>query len=257
MVRSKVKDSVKRHGFFSFLKKATVAVPDLIYTSVKYDINPLVLYPIYKHKFSEREFFTSILSAIKKDDVVYDIGANVGLITSLVASHPKVHHVVSFEPNRDYVQLLEERLERLNLSSRTTVFELALSDTDGTIEYHQDLHSIGTIPSTNSDSIDVPQRRGDDIIKEADIPAPDVMKIDVDGSECKVLRGFEKTLKSDDPPIIFLEVHTPITQFQHNIENFGDSISELAHILEKNNYTVSIINSKPHNYHIKATPARF
>lgn len=68
-----------------------------------------------------------------------------------------------------------------------------------------------------------------------DRPKPDIVKVDVEGAEMRVLRGGEKVLR-DTKPQLFIEIHRG-----KRIEDFGSSEIKLAEFLENLGYEITTL----------------
>jgi hypothetical protein len=69
----------------------------------------------------------------------------------------------------------------------------------------------------------------DDAISNAQLPVPDLVKIDVEGGELNVLRGMEQTLARAQP-VLLCEIHNDVGKSQR---------LELVRLLEDYGYQVS------------------
>lgn len=102
---------------------------------------------------SEFRELSSMVESIQSDDVVYDIGANVGLYTLFAAKACPSGEVIAFEPYPPNAELLKQDIKRNNLQN-VSVIEVALSDTTGTTRFsvpEQSSFGIGT-PSISTDA---------------------------------------------------------------------------------------------------------
>lgn len=144
-------------------------------------------------------------------DVVFDIGANVGFfsIVSARLTGP-TGRVIAFEPvpaNADLVR----RNAALNGFENISVVEKAVSDAPGRGELVLAQYSGGaalsitTAPPDAAGTIVVDVITIDGSIGAAEIPVPDVVKIDVEGVELEVLRGMDETM-SRERPIVICEI---------------------------------------------------
>lgn len=136
-----------------------------------------------------------------------DIGANVGLVTLLLAD--KIKHALLFEPNPTAYKRAIENLEMNQLPYQ--VFPIALSDTIGTVE----LENCGASScnrtvegfTTTLPTVMVPRTTFDQFLKERtqDLPPIDAVKIDIEGHENSVLRGMKEFLRDRRPKLVMFE----------------------------------------------------
>lgn len=160
----------------------------------------------------EERFSDALETEVRLGDCVWDVGANVGLYTrrfvELVGTQGTV---IAIEPSPHCVEVLRDELRPLNPAALTIV-QAALSHYDGignfSIERGPVAVSNRLSDQTKADAT-VPVRvaKGDTLVTDGSCPAPDVIKVDVEGYELEVLRGLEKLLRSGKPRAIFVEVH--------------------------------------------------
>ncbi len=164
--------------------------------------------------------------------VVYDIGANIGFFSLLAARLAKPHgRVEAFEPVPANAAAARANAA-LNHLTNLTVHELAVSDHSGTAELlvpgersWSHLAERGWHPNTEH-QIPVEVISLDEAIGRGSLPVPDVIKIDVEGSETAVLRGLAQTLRSRDLSII-CELHETNSEVLHLMTELGYSLQNL------------------------------
>lgn len=152
-----------------------------------------------------------IRSFLRANDVVIDVGAQMGYLTLVAAtSANKETLVISFEPESNNADRLRENLALNNLSN-VTIEQCALSDVDGSLKLYlsKDInagtHSTVYVEQNVSTSfIEIPAKQLDTILTSGVIPNDrvDLMKIDVEGAEINVLRGSMTTLGTCKPVIV-------------------------------------------------------
>lgn len=144
-------------------------------------------------------------TALQPGDVFWDVGANIGTVSGYFA-HPrfKLSSLHAFEPNPGPLKTLQSLF---SANSRCTVHPFGLGDKDQIITLH--LSSVGSsVGSISRDfhegkQIQVQVRRGDAVRRELRLPAPNVMKIDVEGFEPSVFAGLAETIAEHRPIIVF------------------------------------------------------
>lgn len=206
---------------------------------------------------AEKQILRDFISEIEKDDVVYDIGANTGLYTLFAARACSDGEVVAFEPYPPNLDILEKDIARNQLQNVKTV-DVALSDSVGDIEFSQPSeddvgYGSSSIEANESKaSIEVPTTTGDHLIADEEIPAPNVIKIDVEGSESLVLRGLRKTLSAPSCRTVYCEVHLPGVDKRPSIEDFGSSAEDIENRLKGFGFTIERLHSSENEIFYRA-----
>lgn len=178
-------------------------------TTVEFPVEHTSVFYDFRNDFDgEREIIRSLMEEARADDVFYDIGANIGLYTCFLGQRLSEGTVVAFDPDAESVHALRD-ITRVN-DVNVTVKEVALMNERGEDVLLKAGPTQGAIASDDiatADGRTIPVRRGDDLCHEEGLPSPTLLKIDVEGKELDVLRGFESTLKDPDLRIVVVEVH--------------------------------------------------
>lgn len=153
---------------------------------------------------------------VKPGDVVWDIGAAIGVMAMYMALDPKVR-VVAFEPKAASYALLVDHLSMNGMGERVDAYCLALSDERKLASFRVDTRQPGgasngldgTPNQFNAGSAALIQSAMTISIDEFqtlyNAPAPTHLKLDVDGIEGVILRGAVKTLPSVKTVIVEVE----------------------------------------------------
>ncbi len=202
---------------------------------VRFEIsNPVEIFRVLEHG-GETEYTGAMLANLRQDDVLYDIGTNVGMVALHAA---KICRTVAFEPDPSFRRRFDTNLA-LN-PDRTVIIEpVAVSDHDGTVDLYTD-GDQGNSPSLvhqrgEAGSVSVTARSLDSLITEGRLPKPTVMKLDIEGAEILALRGATDLLGGPSRPrALFIEVHDNL------LSGFGSSPEEVHGLLEKYGYTKAV-----------------
>lgn len=166
----------------------------------------------------EDRFHQSLKNAIRAGDVVWDVGANVGLYTELFGEWVgPTGSIIAFEPLPESAERIRQRrraaaslhVENVALGEIDAPGELVISD-DSTTNH---LKAIEGETTNGSKTIPVAICRGDSICDRLG-RVPNVIKIDVEGFEEEVLRGLEHTLPSPGLRGVFVEVHFHVLEMR-------------------------------------------
>jgi FkbM family methyltransferase len=186
-----------------------------------FDRTPLFVSPDAQLKYlsvGEGAFDERLLNVarefIGESDVVWDVGANVGVFTFAAASKAKSGQVLALEPDLWLAMLIERsaRLKR-NRELNVSVLAAACSDHDGAATFliaergraSNALEAAGgrsQMGGVRQRKV-VPQLRLDTLL--GSFPPPTFVKIDVEGAELDVLKGASKLLQQVRPKL-FVEV---------------------------------------------------
>jgi FkbM family methyltransferase len=144
-----------------------------------------------------------------KDRVFVDIGANIGTTTALALMRYGARAVIAVEPSPRNIELLNLTLQINGLQDRTRIYEVALSDHEGTATIAIDPHHGGDnrIITSNNSSL-LSWRPTEDVAMtvldslQIDYDEVSIAWMDVQGYEGYVLAGASKLLESDVPVLI-------------------------------------------------------
>lgn len=152
-----------------------------------------------------------ILKKISKrnPEVIFDVGANVGNYAMEVIRFCPKSKIYAFEP---VATTFEELQNNLDFEDRVHLMNKGLSDTNDKIEFfiyegseHTSHFEIEGEEFENKDSVTLDVVKGDDFMDTENIDHIDLLKIDVEGAEMKVLNGFRQALQNKQIDIIQFE----------------------------------------------------
>jgi FkbM family methyltransferase len=176
----------------------------------------------FREKFSRERLLQHVVTAA--EPVIFDVGAHHGeSVTYLKPLFPKAS-IYSFEPDPDSFDVLSA-----SVIEGVSYFNMALSDADGTASFYRNkishtnsllkvnLNSRDSIGIANAtaendtqyfesfnEEVKVATTRLDSFTKQHAIGQIDLLKIDVQGAECRVLAGGNTTLRNTK--VIVLEI---------------------------------------------------
>ena len=209
--------------------------------SYELDLSQGIDFAIYLGNIYEQQTRASLRNLVVPDSLVLDIGANIGAHTLTLAKLVGPGgHVIAFEPTDYAFRKLCRNLE-LNprLSKQVTPHHCFLTATDaervptaiysswpltdetGLHAKHlgREMHTAAAKP-----------RSLDSILAEAANTRVQLVKMDVDGFECEVLRGATALLR-DVRPIFVMELAPYV------LEERGSSLDELLSFFLPNGYS--------------------
>jgi len=214
----------KEYGRYSILVK--VFFP--YFASKKENFETVKAYRNLKMELDPREYIQAMIylfgnfepatikyleNTIKKDDIVIDIGANVGyhtLIFSYLAGYNG--KVYAFEPEPINYKTLKKNIEINNLNNIEAVNK-AVSDKKAELDFYvsnsfnKGTHSLVYNPVQHSKvPIKIECLPLSEFIEHNNINRIDFIKIDVEGAEYEVIKGMENAIKRFKP-ILLVEVN--------------------------------------------------
>ena len=200
----------------------------------------------YNFAFSEYESFgdrhnagfRKWIECCKNKAVIFDVGAHIGLYT-LPASKAIAPGgtVYAFEPSEANRRYLKRHLE-YNKIYNVILSPYIVGEATKKKQIFYESKNINPMdslhPKKNTNlyrQVYKEQISLDDFIKNFKV-GPEVIKIDVEGSECNVLKGACRII-SEYKPIIFLSIHPKqLSLFNSSIEILKDLIDSLGYIIQ-------------------------
>lgn len=142
---------------------------------------------------------------VKPGMTVFDLGANAGFYTlafsRLVGEGGQVW---AFEPLAENARNILRHTE-LNGLRNVTLFQAVVTDSGGVAGFEVgENNSSGRVSERSS--YRVPAVSLDSLIEKGDAPAPDLIKLDVEGAESLVLNGAVSLLRTKKP-VLFIALH--------------------------------------------------
>lgn len=201
----------------------------------------------------EPEMLASFVQAIEPSDTIFDIGASVGLMTVHAAAVAERGEVFAFEPDPENMLRLRHNVV-LNGLKNVTFLQWAVSNTAGTCTLYTD-GSAGAAPTLREQTnrtiapkgqIQVPTKTIDDEIRQKCLPAPDLIKMDIEGAEILALSGAQSLLAGRfrrRPRVIFLELH-PLF-----LPDFGATVQDVQAIMLAHGYKLAQSNVRADQIH--------
>jgi FkbM family methyltransferase len=245
-------DTKARHNrkWKKFIAKGKTEVRKKLYrhTYILLPLSSRISKSIYFNQYEINEIHF-IERFLKKGDVFIDIGANFGLYTILAASKAgTTGKVIAFEPGTLNFNKLKKNvlynsqfknidIYNLGLSNQNSELDLKLGGQgyDAWSSYGQP--SMGEEITTEKTIV----RTLDDFLSEKSYNRKiDLMKIDVEGWEKKVLLGAKNTLNKDDAPVLLIEFN------DKNTKPNGYQANKIYDLLLDHGYKIYEYRKKKH-----------
>ena len=162
----------------------------------------------------ETALFDRLPGLVKNGDVVYDVGANIGLFSVPFSKGVGAEgRVICFEPNPICVSFLRANLE-VNGCANASIVPLALTagsqQVSFTLNFGNSLLGLtdisGFFRQKAGQEISVEGRALDELRESFRLPAPKLVKMDVEGAEGAAIHGMASTLR-DHRPTLLMEIH--------------------------------------------------
>lgn len=202
--------------------------------------------PNYATRWRVDTFFTKEpdtiewIAGFKPDEVLVDIGANVGMYT-VWAAMTRGTRVFAFEPESQNYAILYQNIVHNKLSKRVVGYCAALSDESRFALLYLSEFVTGSSVHTFGEELDFKlQRRPsaiaqgciattlDHLVASGVVPVPDHIKIDVDGLEHKVVAGCRNVLANPGVKSVLIEINTNLKEHRaliSDLEQLGFNYS--------------------------------
>ena len=169
------------------------------------------------------------LDSMRAGEVLYDVGANVGMYTIWAAIRGV--KVYAFEPEAENHALLSKNIALNNLDA--VAYCLAISDGLKVDKLHLSTREVGRSCHSFGEAVGpkLTPREGPiqgsfgiaiDHLVKLGLPPPNHIKVDVDGFEQKVIDGAKRTLQSPEMKSVLIELNPAMESHQAVIKYFAD-----------------------------------
>jgi FkbM family methyltransferase len=192
---------------------------------------------IRRFRHFEPEFLDAFEAEVARAKVVFDVGSYIGLysVTALCCGDDVEVH--AFEPEPVNFGIVQRNLEQTG--GRGAVHQMCLGDENGSLKLNikgNSGHFVRRGDTEAGQSIEVPVRTLDALVEEGLVPAPDLIKIDVEGFEASVLRGMSGVLETVRP-LILMELHPGF------LERYGESAQGLDAYMRDLGYRQTLLRA--------------
>lgn len=174
----------------------------------------------------------NLFSLCKKNSTVIDIGTNIGWTAINFARLSATGTVIGFEPDPFSYSVCKANIARNTLPNLMVLpFGLGEISAEVMMEVRTPENRGGNriAPQGNAGAVTIQIKRLDDLVEVSSLSVINLIKLDVEGYELKVLRGAANILQKHKPTL-FIEVD------DDNLTDQGDSAKNLVLFLELNGY---------------------
>lgn len=165
----------------------------------------------------ELDLQNALADFVQPGMVAYDVGANIGYISLLLARRVGPHgRVYAFEALPANQERLRYNLSLDKLGERVTLVPAAVIESSRPVKFlvgpsggmGKAAGSAGRSEFEYPESVEVEGVCLDDFIYQQGNSAPQVIKLDIEGGEVLALPGMQRLL-SEKRPLILMELHGP------------------------------------------------
>lgn len=182
----------------------------------------------------ERDLRARLYDLARPGGVVIDVGSNIGeVLLGLSRRVGPPGRAIGFEANPETLKLCQANIA-LNPTLPAEVHGVGLGDADGTLFLHRPAATNSGADRLRSDiggGVAVPVTTLDRFVEKNALRRVDLIKIDVEGFEMKVLAGAEAAL-ARFRPLLFVEL------CDSNLREQGSTAADLIAWLEARGYAI-------------------
>jgi len=261
-LQSLIKLTVTRKFYWKFFTRLIESL-DMVYTvpvgkkDVRFYCGGELAHYRAETLLTKEPYMIEWIDGFGPEDVFLDIGANIG-VYSIYASVVRGSRVISIEPSTENYANLCRNIRENNVGHLVYPFCIAANDCEETKTLY--MHSgglksggsgvvFGTEKLTDDQSLETQSTQHsvgfsmDNLIKTFDLPFPTKLKMDVIGTQGKVISGARSLLNDSRIRSIFLEIMTPFNKDQS--EKIFKQVEEAGFILDKQVSNIEYFYSKP------------
>ncbi len=185
-----------------------------------------ILSELSDDSFSTPRYIEALKELVKfdKENIIFDVGAHKGETLIIFKKYFPNSKIYSFEPFENSYQelkktsLLHENTEAFNIGLSNFIgkekfynyideFDQSLSVINSSTKLIDGaMESFGYKPPKKIETVECEFETIDSFVRDNNIKTIDILKIDVQGSEYKVLQGADNIISSENVKVIYLEI---------------------------------------------------
>lgn len=212
----------------------------LAFSQMYLDIEKGFRFSYLSEENGEEEFLSALANHYNKKTFLYfDVGAHIGTYTDMIIERSTNYEGHLFDVTKD---TFEKCLERHGDNNSLKINNMALSNETGEIEYRyypadptrNGISGVGTEGNFEFELHKAPCSTGDIYCKDNNINHIDLLKIDAEGYDLHVIKGFEQMLSNGNIDIV---------QFEYNVKHSEthSMLGDYHKFLEEKGYIVGVI----------------
>ena len=164
----------------------------------------------------EPELQAALRELIQPGAIIYDVGANIGYVSLLLAKAAgQTGHVYAFEALPGNAEQWRRNVALNGMDARLSLFAGAVTRSAGSVRFL--VHASGGMGKVAGSAgradqyqseISVPGISLDEFVYGQGNPPPQVVKMDIEGGEVLALPGMQRVL-AEARPLMLMELHGP------------------------------------------------
>lgn len=188
----------------------------------------------------ESEMLDWLDENLQDGDVFFDVGANVGIYSIYAALRKTKAEIYAFEPEYSNLHQLKQNILENTLTKNIHPYSLALDDKTGISKLQIQDTTPGAAKHTVSKNDLSKTLTGEDVVWKEGVATmtldefcllsrgkPNLIKIDVDGTEAAILKGGQKTFSSLELRTVYIEVDKDQIECEDILTNYGFVLKEM------------------------------
>ncbi len=183
----------------------------------------------YRGLQTPKQFLILKDKIIKENDFVIDVGAHIGTFCIPFAKHCKPQKVYAIEANENNYNLLVKNIIRNKLEDTIIPIRAIVSDIESTMKE--------VVPKRNDESWVLQYHPSDTGIKSTtldnlleDADRINFVKMDIEGSEIRALKGFKKLLEKHSPTMYIECSALALKEQNYQMKDLEDEVRSHGYI---------------------------
>ncbi len=174
------------------------------------------------HEFNDMGF---LLHFLNKEDVFFDVGANIGSYTVL-SSKVCGAKSFSFEPAKITYERLSNNIFLNRIEKLVTSFNLGVSAKSETLNFSKGFDTINHVTSGEMEYTEKIETISLNEVCETNSVVPSLMKIDVEGFEHQVIEGSSDFLNNKKLQAIIIELNGAGNRYGFDEESIHNTLTK-------------------------------